>query len=162
MSDQPSPPLTTPKRFVPQSEIDMTMLTTDPAWGSQHANPALISRLERYEVGKDALGNDVETKRDLWGRLSIFQRDMRLANLSANNGELEYVRWALDMAQLCLQHDMTQSAAIALGLAATVLETSQSKGGFLRKRMNTLTNEQIHSELEPAKKGLLGVKGGGH
>jgi hypothetical protein len=39
-----------------------------------------------------------------------------------------------------------------------MLELSQSKGGFLRKNMNTLRQETKHSETEPPKKQLFGAK----
>jgi hypothetical protein len=41
-----------------------------------------------------------------------------------------------------------------------VLELSQSKGGFLRRRQNTLTQEHFQQELAPPKKNLFGLGAG--
>ena len=44
-----------------------------------------------------------------------------------------------------------------ISTVAGVLETSQSKGGFLRRRQNTFTQEHFQSELDgPKKKSLFG------
>ena len=37
-----------------------------------------------------------------------------------------------------------------------IRELSQSKGGFLRRRMHTLTTESMSGEMEPQKKSLFG------
>jgi hypothetical protein len=70
--------------------------------------------------------------------------------------ELTYVTYYLDLAGDFLSSDMIEPFLISLSRAATVLELSQSKKGFLRKRMNTFTQEKFNQELEPAKKKLFG------
>jgi hypothetical protein len=46
---------------------------------------------------------------------------------------------------------------ICLSEVAGILETSQSKGGFLRKQHNTFTTENKQQNLEPPKKSLWGT-----
>jgi hypothetical protein len=52
---------------------------------------------------------------------------------------------------------MIEPFLICLSRVATLLEISQSKGGFLRKQMNTLRMENMQGEIEPPKKSLFGV-----
>ena len=151
---------------MPQSELQFNMLTTESTWGMPDMNPEIRDALtevnyaadEQGEIIKDEGGNPVVLeKKQLWDRFSIYTRDVRLANIDGQ--ELVYVNYMLDLAFQLLQKDMYRAASLALGYAATVLETSQSKKGFLRRRMNTLTSENIHAELEPPKKKLFSKNG---
>lgn len=71
-------------------------------------------------------------------------------------GEVAYCQYYLDLAGDLLQNNAIKPFLIALSRAASMLELSQSKGGFLRKRMNTLSQEHISQELEPKKQKLFG------
>jgi len=151
---------------MPQSELQYNMLTTESTWGMPEVNPEIKEALtevtyaadERGNVLRDDEGNPITIeKKQLWDRFAIYTRDLRLGNIQGQ--ELVYVNYMLDLAFQLLQKDMYRAASIALGMAATVLETSQSKNGFLRRRMNTLTNENIHAELEPPKKKLFSKNG---
>lgn len=149
-------------RQTPQSDIDLQMILTDPKWGSaqipielREKLKAVIGEWEEEEGGKKVIHPVTE---QLWGLLSFYTRDVRLANLSAFSGEVDYVRYFLDLAGDCLREGYIKSFLKSLSLAVTVLETSQSKGGFLRKRHGTISKEEIKGELEPPKKGLLATK----
>lgn len=97
----------------------------------------------------------------LWAELGFFTRDLRLSNLSSINGELTYVTYYLDLASKLGAVDMSEAQIIALANVASVTEPAQSKNGFLRRRMNTLTQEHYTSEMEAEKKNLFGKKRGG-
>jgi hypothetical protein len=45
----------------------------------------------------------------------------------------------------------------SLSRTVTVLELSQSRKGFLRKQMNTVTQEKYTNLLEPEKKNFFGL-----
>ncbi len=157
---------TTQKRVLPQSELDFHLMTTDSVWGKADVSQELKEKLEKYfsvkdDKGKqlyDKEGNPVVNAQSLWGLLGFYTRDMRLANLSFFNGEVQYCQYYLDLANDFLQAQMVEPFVICLSRVATMLELSQSKGGFLRKMMNTLRTEAMHGELEPPKKQLFGAK----
>lgn len=151
------------KRILPQSELDLHLMTTDSVWGKPEVSQDLREKLYKYFVQvKD--GKEVITQQSLWGLLGYYTRDMRLANLSVFNGEMAFCQYYLDLAGDFLQADMVEPFLIALSRVATMLELSQSKGGFLRKNMNTLRMENMQGEMEPPKKQLFGTgkkEGGG-
>lgn len=122
-------------------------------------NPAVQNELMEAEENVELRNatNEQIIKRG-WDLFSIYTRDMRLSNLDDN--DLTYVDYHLDLAFQLLQNNFKNSFAVALGYSATVLETRQSKKGFLRKRMNTLTTENINRDLEPPRKKIFS-KGGG-
>jgi len=69
---------------------------------------------------------------------------------------LQYVQYYIDLAADLLQSGHYKPFLIALSRAATRMELSQSKGGFLRKEMNTFTSKNINEDAEPPKKSLFG------
>ena len=151
-------------RQVPQNELDLNLMTTDSVWGKMEVPPELRARLEKLyiAVGRDPKGKITETvtKESLWGLLGFYTRDMRLANLSTFNGEVEYCQYYTDLAGDFLQTNLVEPFVICLQRVATVLELSQSKGGFLRRKMNTFTQENVKKgyDDEPPKKQLFGTK----
>jgi len=158
-------------RQVPQNELDLNLMTTDSVWGKMEVPPELRARLEKLYItaGKNPAGELTETvtKESLWGLLGFYTRDMRLANLSTINGEIEYTQYFTDLAGDFLQTNLVEPFVICLQRVATILELSQSKGGFLRKKMNTFTQETFSNKTdEPPKKSLFGAKkqntGGGY
>lgn len=148
------------KRILPYSNLDLAMLTTDSVWGKSEVNIDLREKLSKYFVKVDENGKQIITQESLWGLLGFYTRDMRLANLTANawNNELEYVEYHLNLANDLLQEGYIESFLVALSRVATKLELSQSKGGFLRRNINTFRQESSHQELEPPKKKLFGGK----
>ena len=144
------------RRTTPQNELDLALMTTDAVWGKPDVPQELRDLLDRYFKVINSKGEEGYTKRSLWSSLSYYTRDMRLANL--NHDQLAYVKHYYDLAGDCLQENVFRGFIIALSRAATVLELSQSRGGFLRKRMGTLTHESFSEEREPQKRSFFGGK----
>lgn len=150
-------------RQIPRSDLDLNLQLTNTVWGTPYISGALKDRLQRYYVGKDKEGNveydeegnPIVTTSSLWELLGFYTRDMRLANLSVITGEVAYCQYYLDLANDMLHADMVEPFLICLSRVATVLELSQSKGGFLRRRMNTFTSESMQGELGEQKKRTL-------
>lgn len=147
------------KRVVPLNDLDFNFMTTEPVWGTPEVSSEIRERLEQHflEKGKDGKMS-VVTKGSLWGLLGSYTRDMRLANLSYVLGEMQYCQKYLDLANDFLQADMIRAFLLSLSRVATVLELSQSKGGFLRKRMGTFTQEKREFREEPKRNKLIGGK----
>lgn len=145
-------------RSLPTSELDLNLMLTNSVWGRTEVSQELKDRLMKHYATLNEHGEEVITKASLWGLLGFYTRDMRLGNLSAATNELQYCRYMIDLAGDYLQVDMIDPFLICLSRAATLLETSQSKGGFLRKTMNTLRQESVNQNLEPPKKGFFGGK----
>lgn len=143
------------RRVVPSSDLDFNLITTDAVWGSPYISKELQDKLGSEFVKEDENGKKVIDRSSLWGLLGFYTRDMRLANLSYWTGEINYCQHYLDLANDFLQNDMIRPFLISLSRVATVLELSQSKGGFLRRRMHTFTSESI-TEQEPKKTGIFG------
>lgn len=144
-------------RSLPSSDLDLNLMLTDSVWGRSEVPKELRDRLVRQSsTGQDGVA--VVSKASLWGLLGFYTRDMRLANLSENDNELFVCRYYIELANDLLNSDMLESFIIALSKAATILETSQSKRGFLRRQMNTLTQNIQRTEMEPPKKGFFGGK----
>lgn len=162
-------------RQLPHSELDLNLMLTDSVWGKSDVSNELRERLNKYFAVRDELGEQmydqqgrpVVTKESLWGLLGFYTRDMRLANLSRVDNELHTCRYFINLANDFLNVDMIEPFLVALSRAATILETSQSKGGFLRRISNTLRQEHVKQELEPPKKKFMGggkkdYNGGGY
>jgi hypothetical protein len=164
------------KRPLIRSELDLQLMTTDSQWGRDDVNSTFREKIiRRYGYLKPKLDNqgnpifingvpqtDLEvTDEGLWGLLGFYTRDMRLGNLNKFDGEVFYCTYYLDLAGDYLQAGMVEPFLICLSRVASVLEISQSRGGFLRKRMNTLSQEHISIESEPKKANLFGKKTGG-
>lgn len=143
-------------RVLPRSELDFNLMTTNGVWGSGEISPELKDRLSKYYAVNDKDGQLKVSKENLWSLLGFYSRDLRLANLSTWSGEVFYCQYYLDLSADLLREDMVEPFLICLSRVASVLELSQSKGGFLRRRMNTFSQENITGEMEPKKKTLFG------
>lgn len=151
------------KRITPQSGLDLNLMLTDTMWGSPQVRAQievkLKSREERVKMlarlGKPKTEYDAGDKAAAWELLAFYTRDMRLANLNPLIGEVQYCQHYIDLAGDLLRDGYTEAFATSLARAATLLELSQSKNGFLRKRQNTLTQEHLQGELETKKKSLI-------
>lgn len=152
------------ERSLPTSELDLNLMLTNSVWGRADVPEELKEKLSKHYVTRDVEGNVIKneaghvevSKSSLWGLLGFYTRDLRLANLSEWNGELQTCRYMIDLANDYLSENMTDPFIIALSRAVSILETSQSKGGFLRKQMNTLTQKSVSQNLDPPKKGFFG------
>lgn len=148
--------MTEQKRNVPVSDLDLQMQMIEPAYGKGGISLELAEKLREYGMSFDEEGNpEVIDKGSMWGILGYYTRDIRLGNLDKFAGEYAYVKYYLDLAGDLLQANMIKSFLIALSRAATVIEISQSKGGFLRRRINTLTSENNYSGLDPGRKSIF-------
>jgi len=91
------------------------------------------------------------SRRGLWGQIAYYTRDLRLGNLK-NYDMFNYCQEWLNLAGDCLTAGYTKGFMTALRRVITVLELSQSIGGFLRKRSNTITTESFSKKSENDKK----------
>lgn len=161
----PTQPQQPQKRVMPKSELDLVLMTTDSVWGKSDVPAPLQQALKQFEkvldkegeLIYDKEGNPIVTEGNLWSLLGFYTRDMRLANLSMWDGEFQYCQYFLDLAGDMLSEKLLEPFVICLRRVATILELSQSKGGFLRRRMNTFTSENTPLDSEPPKKSLFGT-----
>jgi len=142
------------RRISPQSELDLALMTTDAVWGKPEVSPELKTILNKYYRTKDEKGQVGYTTQSLWGLLSYYTRDLRLSNL--NKEQMDYVKHFYDLAGDCLQEGLIRPFIICLSRSATILELSQSKGGFLRKNLRTKSEEFTKTEIEPPKRRIFG------
>lgn len=142
----------------PYNELEMQFMVTQPAWGRE-VTPELynkVSKIMRQNAYTNEEGNLVIPAQPLWGLLSMYTRDLRLGNLNPLTGELEYCRYWLDYAGDLLRNGYPDSFLSALSRVITLLELSQSKSGFLRRRQGTVTTEKYEAQLKPNDNGILG------
>jgi hypothetical protein len=161
------------RKTVLRSELDLQLYFTDSHWGKSDINQELKDKLSKqygyWQVKRDELGNvivDAKTGKEvqelvvaeesLWSLLAYYRSDLRFGNLDRFGGEVFYCQYYLDLAGDYLQAGMTEPFLICLSRVITILELSQSRGGFLRRRMNTLSQEHISVESEPKKANLFG------
>ena len=148
---------------VPESALDYNLRMVESDWGKDESiSPELIKKLTKIkgfyidQNGKPILNGEGEyatIKEKLWATLGFYTKDMRLSNL--DTAQFRYCVHYTDLAADCLRVDMIEPFLVCLSRTATVLELSQSRGGFLRNRQNTLTTEQRLSSLEPNKRSLF-------
>lgn len=143
-------------RTLPTSELDLNMMLTNAVWGRPEVSQELKDRLMKHYAEKGSDGVVKVTTASLWGLLGFYTRDMRLANLSEWNNELQSCRYMIDLANDYLSENMIEPFIIALSRAINIMETSQSKQGFLRKQMNTITQKHESRNLDPPKKQFFG------
>ena len=143
---------------MPASDLDLNMLLTNSSWGTSEVSEELKSTLNKYYMTLDDEGKEKISASSLWGLLSFYNRDIRLGNLSEKTGELFACRHYLQLAGDLLFAGYIEPFMISLSRAVTILETSQSKNGFLRQGMNTLTQRHISEEISPPKKEFFGGK----
>lgn len=156
----------------PISEIDLTFLTTDPAWGKNQVPESYMKQIIRDkqvvlaqidgegniqllvdEKNKPITYNDIEK---IWSRLGFLTKDVRLGNISKLGSGADYCEYYLNLAGDLLEAGYPNAHITALQRTAVKLEVSQSVSGFLRKRQGTITSENITNELDPQKKNLFG------
>jgi len=170
-------------RQMPLNELDYNLQLTDPKWGQEISREFMhrmdektkIEKIRDYlelEINEGRLPEDEASKifetlitilkddtNSMWSMLGFYTRDVRLANLSEWSGEVAFCEQHLNFAGDCLQYSLKKSFLIVIKSVASKLEVSQSKNGFLRKRMGTLTTENITNE-EPKKKNFFGMRKG--
>lgn len=140
-------------RQVPINELDLQMQTVNSEWG-RDITPELRERLkEAGELKTDNDGKLIVTQKELWGVLAYYTRDMRLGFLDKETYYM-CVEW-LDFAGDMIRLGMVKPFLTALSRVITMLELSQSKSGFLRKQLNTITQQHYNEYKDNEKKGGL-------
>jgi hypothetical protein len=175
MDNQQQPPPQNDRRISPNSDIDLQLLVTNPVWGRKlELNEKVrqdLKKLYRRQVKPGDLiikegqifevesAGEMDDEANLWEQLNaIYTRDIRLGNLGKWSGEIDLVKYYLDLAGDFLQEGFMEPFSKALKLAITQIEVSQSAGGFLRNRMGTFTHESVNKDLGPPKRNLIGMQ----
>ena len=145
----------------------MNWLLVNPTYGTSEVSKELKDKLSYVNLLKDKEGKiliDEETgqaigqEQSKWGELSFFTRDIRLGNLT--DEELYIVRDRLKLAGCLLEADCPRAFKLCYSEAIGIIESSQSKKGFLRGKFNTLRTENINENKEPPKKSFFGANKG--
>ena len=149
----------TNRRFLPDTNVEFYASTTQTNWGKiDNVSPELRDKLIRTKFYLNESGEVVTDSVSNWELMSYFTQDMRLANLTEMNNEYNYVVYYLELAGDMLRCGYTRAFMACISKVATRLELSQSKAGFLRKRMSTMVNENRHEVIEGKSGGLFGAK----
>ena len=151
----------------PTNEIDMQAITTFPYISSDHMSDRVRNKFREFAYVVDENGDKVldengnprlQVTRDLWANMELFTQDFRLGNL--NKDESFYVRYHIDLCSdilTALPESFHKPALIALERSISVTETSQSKGGFLRRMFNTFFQHSSVKEDAPTKRSFFGL-----
>lgn len=151
----------------PTNEIDMQALTTAPLISSDYMSDRVRNKFREFEYVRDDKGEIVRDKdgapqiqvvNDMWAVMELFTQDWRLANL--NKEESTSVRHHIDLCSdilITMPRGFSKPALICLERAINITETSQSKGGFLRRMFNTFFSNTSHKEEEPTKRSFFGL-----
>ena len=150
----------------PTNEIDMQAITTFPHISSDYMSDRVRNKFREFDYVRDSKGNIMMDKdgqplvrviNDTWAVMELFTQDLRLGNL--NKEEATFVRHHIDLCSdilIALPSGFGKPALISLERAINVTETSQSKGGFLRRMFNTFFSNSSHKEDEPVKRSFFG------
>ena len=138
----------TVRRVVPQNALDWNAMTTDTMWGSPFVSQQIANQI------KERSENKTEQRSGGYGLLNIYTRDFRLANTSLLRGDEEHCEHYSNLSTDLATEGMSESFSIALSRVACRLELSQSRGGFFRRRQNTITSESMTGELDKKRKML--------
>ena len=145
----------------PNNDLDFQQQLTDPRISSEYSDQNFANKFREFDIQKDENGEDVlVVNEDLWSVLQMFTRDWRLGNIDTKR-EAIYIRHYLDLTSdilTVLGDEFRKPALISFERAIAVNETSQSKGGFLRKMLNTFIHKTTPAgESEKTKRNLLGM-----
>lgn len=150
-------------RATPASELDFNMMVINPSYGTDEVSKGLKDKLSYFNVARDdagkqitdeQTGNIVGGQTSKWSELSFFTRDIRLGNITTE--EVVIVRDRLKLAQCLLNANAPNAFSLAYGEGIGIIETSMSVKGFLRRIWNTIRNENIQEQREPAKRSWFG------
>lgn len=143
----------------PNTDLDFQQQLTDPFVSSPYVAPAFSNKFKEFEFARDEKGDKITdengqyviyVKRDLWNILQMFTRDWRLGNIDTKR-EAVYIRHYINLSadiMVTLGDDFREPALISLQRALAVNETSQSKGGFVRKILNTFIHKTTPNQDE--------------
>jgi len=151
----------------PSNEIDLQALTTTPFISSDYMSDRIRNKFRDFayvtdkdgKVQKNKDGSPVlQVTKDLWASMELFTQDFRLGNM--NKEESYYVRYNIDLCSdilTVLPESFNKPALILLERSICVTETSQSKGGFLRRMFNTFFQHSSVKEDAPTKRSFFGL-----
>jgi len=159
----------------PSNEIDLQALTTTPFISSDYMSDRIRNKFRDFayvmedvvdaegaisrQVKIDADGSPMlQVTKDLWASMELFTQDLRLGNL--NKDERFYVNYHLDLCMdtlTVMPASFSKPALIMLSRATVELETSSSKGGFLRRMFNTFFQHSSVKEDAPTKRSFFGL-----
>jgi len=163
----------------PSSDIDLQAMTTFPHISSDYMSDRVRNKFREFDyvtetvkvtladgseqfhkqVKHDVDGQpEISVSRDLWASMELFTQDFRLGNLSGR--ELHVARYNIDLCSdvlTALPEFFHKPALISLERAVNIVETSQSKGGFLRKLFNTFFHNSSEREDTPTKRSFFGM-----
>lgn len=142
--------------YIPENNLELSMLYTNPVWGSdQEINQSFRDKTTKtIQFVNSETGALIKTTEDkLWEQLQFFTRDLRLGNLTGS--EIKTCEYYLNLSADFLKEKYLDAFIISLSRVASIIELSQSRGGFLRKRLNTFTKESHESYDLPKKSGLF-------
>lgn len=108
------------KQFDTPEEIQLELL--EPDYGKDNIN----KDLQKYLAGN-------------WSELSVFRKGFRLGNLDA--AQAKNCVDNIDLAQDLLTEGYTEPFKILWSRVISRIEISHSKKGFMRKMLNTMTQE---------------------
>jgi hypothetical protein len=132
----------------PSNELDFQQQMLDPFISSEYVDPSFANKFREFIILKDDKGEpildangqmQVTINKDLWGILQMFTRDWRLGNIDKRE-EAVAIRHFLDLTTdilVTLGDEFREPALMCFERALCVNETSQSKGGFVRRMSNT-------------------------
>ena len=133
---------------VPYDKLEYDYAITETAWGKDtEYSPDVKNRYTKTNEKN-------EVKRLLQAYQTFFKRDIRLGNLDMI--EMSFCREYIDFAFDCQDEEFLESAIVAHERAVDTLELSQSKGGFLRKNMNTFIKKEQKEVKDSTDKTLFG------
>lgn len=151
----------------PTNEIDLQAMTTMPLISSEYMSDRIRNKFRDFAYVYDQDGKIVldehgqpqlQVTRDLWATMELFTQDFRLGNL--NKDESAFVRYHIDLCTdtlTVMPASFNKPALIMLERAIAVTETSQSKGGFLRRMFNTFFSHSSVKEDQPTKRNFFGL-----
>jgi len=148
------------KPFKPSNEIDLQVMTTTPHISGDYMSDNIKNKFKfgHWEKGKGKEEAKFVVDKDFWTNIEIFTQDFRLGNLSKE--ELYYTRYHLDLFNdilTTMPESFAKPAFIILERAVSVNETSQGKGGFLRRLFNTFFQHQTGTiKKETGKRNFFG------
>jgi hypothetical protein len=146
-------------RVMPENNLDFNMMMIKPEWGTKNVTQELWENLKLNKGYIDGAGEVVVTDtKNLWAMLGFYTQDLRLSNLDSAQVRFCSIMLSLAGDFLSLDPPMTEPFRTCLNYVIPILELAQSKGGFLRNRLNTLTQENKHFVSEGGKRSIMSGK----
>ena len=151
----------------PSNDIDLQAITTFPHISSDYMSDRIRNMFREYDFVRDAAGKvildengkpQVRIVKDLWSVMELFTQDFRLGNM--NKEEAFFVRYNIDLCTdilVTMPDSFHKPALILLERSICVTETSQSKGGFLRRMFNTFFSKSSTKDEVPTKRSFFGL-----